>query len=147
MSLALIGKGASYEFRWRRWALLRDTAAAHLEGGRSGTRFPRFASIGEALLRPTKLPARELRSELDAIRAGLGDLPISALVLGEETAAVVKMGARLEAPRPLTENELAQLTPVGSAVKLEEYFSSMFDSIVDVCDHPDDAGMIEVLDA
>ena len=146
MSLALIGQGASYEFRWRRWALLRDTVAAHLENGTTGSRFPRFASIGNALLSPLKLPAQELRREIHAIRDGLGPLPITALTIGPATAAVLYIGTRMETPRPLTRTELVQIAPVGDAIKLDDYFLSMFTSIVDVCDSANDDGMIEVID-
>jgi hypothetical protein len=55
MSLAMIGRGASYEFRWRRWALLRDTVAMHLEDGRSGTRYPQLARVGDAMMEAHKL--------------------------------------------------------------------------------------------
>lgn len=146
MSLALIGQGASYEFRWRRWALLRDTVAAHLEDGKTGSRFPRFASIGNALVSPLKLPAQELRREIAAIREGLGPLPITELMLGEATAAVLYIGARVETPRPLTRTELAQIAPIGDVIKLDDYFLSMFTSIVEVCDSADDEGMVEVID-
>jgi hypothetical protein len=50
MRQAMIGAGASFEFRWRRWALLRDTVAARLEGGEVGKKFPLLASIGNALV-------------------------------------------------------------------------------------------------
>lgn len=141
----MIGQGASYEFRWRRWALLRDTVAAHLEDGKTGTRFPRFASIGDALLAPLKLPARELHQEIAAMRDGLGPLPITALVLGEATAAVLYIGAKMDAPRPLTRTELAQIAPIGDTIRLGDYFLSMFTSIIEVCDS-DSEGMVEVID-
>jgi len=145
VSLALIGNNASYEFRWRRWALLRDTVAAQVEDGTSGSKFPRFASIGDALVEPIKLPAKELRAEIERMREALKPHPISALTLGPATAAILYVGAKLEAPRPLTQVELAQILPVGNATNLAEYFSAMFDSILHVCDHPRD-DMVEVLD-
>jgi hypothetical protein len=146
MSLALIGKGASYEFRWRRWALLRDAVAVHLEGGTSGAAYPRFAAIGDALFGVQRLPAAELASELRAVRAGLEDQPVTALVIAETTAAVLYMGARIAAPRLLTASELTQVAPVGSARSLAEYFASMIDSMAEVCAAPFDDGLIDVVD-
>jgi hypothetical protein len=146
MSLAMIGRNASYEFRWRRWALLRDTAALHLEDGKSGTRFPRFASIGDALIDPLRIPARELADEIRAMQPALARHPVTALVLGPATAAILYMGARLESPRPLTNAEIAQISPLGDARNLAEYFASMLDSMSHVCQHAADDGTIEVID-
>ena len=68
MSLAMVGVNASYEFRWRRWALLRDTVATHLENTESGSRFPHFATIGQALgSGSVRIPAAPLASELQAL--------------------------------------------------------------------------------
>jgi len=146
VSLALIGTNASYEFRWRRWALLRDTVEAHVEGGKGGSKFPRFASIGDALVEPLRVPAKELLDEILQIREALKPHPISALMLGSATAAVLYVGSKLEAPRPLTQVELSQIIPVGGATNLDEYFTAMLDSIIHVCKNPAQDGTVEILD-
>lgn len=148
MSLALIGQTAAYEFRWRRWALLRDAISAHLEAGVTGSRFPRFMQIGDALGQsdPVRIVARELAQEIADIQRALGDQPIEAMVLGPPTAAALYPGLRLEAPRPLTKAELLQIAPVGDETTLAAYFSSMLDSITNVCASPAADGTVEVLD-
>ena len=147
MSLALVGRNASYEFRWLRWVLLRDTVASRFEDGVMGSRFPRFASIGDALVcGVVRLPADQLATEIKTIQTSLAGVPIDALVLGPATAATLYPGAKLEEPRPLNTRELAQIAPIGSAKDLQEYFSSMCESIADVCANPADNGMVEVLD-
>lgn len=45
MSLAMIGSKSAFEFRWRRWALLRDTVL-FLEP--TPGRFGHFHSVGDA---------------------------------------------------------------------------------------------------
>lgn len=143
MSLALIGNDASYEFRWRRWALLRDAISAHLDPAS----FPRFLSIGDALgTGSVRIPAAELATEIDAIDAGLGDKPVEALVLGPRTAAVLYPGVVTEQPRPLTRTELSQIAPIGEERTLRDYFASMLSSIRDVCAHPFDDGNVESFD-
>lgn len=147
MSITLIGEGAAYEFRWRRWALLRDAVAVHLEGGTTGALFPRLASIGDALVTTTlRLPARELVDELTAIARALTRYPLDALAMGPATAAVLYMGARVTEPRPLSPHELADIAPVGEARNLAEYFASMLDSMLHVCAHPAADGTIAVVD-
>src|SRR5688572_21249173 len=140
MSLALIGQGASYEFRWRRWALLRDTLAMHVDKP-----FPRFAEIGTALASSCKLPADELASEIVAIRSAISHMPIAKLAIGEQTAAVLYPRSPVSA-RLLTETELSEVAPVGYSKDLGDYFSSMLDSIANVCAHPAADGTVEVLD-
>ena len=143
MSLALIGKDASYEFRWRRWALLRDTIAAHLEEAK----FPRFFEIGGALgTGSIRISAAELTQEIDAIEAGLGDKPVDALMIGPRTAAVLYPGVAAEDPRPLTRPELSQIAPIGDEKNLRAYFASMLGSIRDVCARPFDDGCVEAID-
>ena len=142
MSLALLGAGASYEFRWRRWSLLRDVVEAHLGGD-----FPVFMSIGEALGGATiRLSAQKLASEMRALRDLLVDRPITDLVIGPTTARVLYPRATIEAPRPLTHLELNQVAPIGDSTTLAHYFSSMIDSILDVCAHPLEDGTVEVID-
>jgi hypothetical protein len=146
MSLAMVGKQASYEFRWRRWALLRDVVVTHLEAP-DGDRFEHFVSIGHALgVESMKIPAAALGAELRRIRGALGKRPVDDLVLGPITARVLYPNVNLEAPRPMTKTELSQLVPVGEAKTLAEYFSSMLDSMLEVCEHPTPDGTIEVHD-
>ena len=146
MSLALIGRGASYEFRWRRWALLRDTVAMHLEDGRSGSRYPQLALLGDAMVEPQRIDAAALGAEASEVRDKLAGMPIEKLAIGAATAAVLYHGARVAAPRLLNDTELAQIAPVGTSVDLREYFQSMLDSIAEVCRSPHEDGKIEVID-
>lgn len=140
----MVGKQASFEFRWRRWALLRDVVAAHLD---DGSRYRRLASIGEALgVDSLRIPAAELEKELLEIRAGLAGRSMNDLVLGPITAKVLQPTVKLDAARPLTRNELSQLAPIGTDETLDQYFASMIDSMLEVCAHPDETGMIEVHD-
>lgn len=139
----MIGNAASYEFRWRRWALLRDTVAAHGEP----TRFPHFTSIGRALgVESMKIPAAPLAAELRDIRAELTKRSIDDLMLGPITASVLYPTLKLEQPRPLSRTELAHVAPIGDAQTLDQYFASMLDSMAEVCDHPAADGTIELLD-
>lgn len=143
----MLGKGASYEFRWRRWALLRDAVVAHLEDGKPGSRFPEFATIGDALgVDSVSIEATKLARELREIRAALGKLSVDDLVLGPPTASVLYRGTTLEAARPLTRTELLQIAPPGGAETLEQYFSTMFESMLHVCASPTEDGTIEILD-
>lgn len=147
MSLTMVGQQASYEFRWRRWALLRDVVATHLEGGNTGSRFPCFASIGRALgVSSMAVSASELADELRQIREALARHPVEDLVLGPITARVLYPTITLEAARPLTRNELSQVAPIGDEKTLDQYFASMLDSMLDVCAHPSQDGTIEVHD-
>lgn len=146
MSLAVVGSGASYEFRWRRWALLQDTVAAVLESGNPGREYPQLEALGGALARGSiRIPAKELGEEIRRIREGLKGRPIDELRIGARTAAVLYPVAHT-GYRPLSSVELMQIAPVGDARDLTEYFSSMLDSFVDVCDKPAADGTIEVLD-
>lgn len=143
----MLGKDASYEFRWRRWALLRDAVIAHLEDGRAGARFPQFASIGNALgVGSVHLPAAPLAEEVAEIKRALAARTIDDLVLGTSTAAVLYPTTKLEAPRPLTRTELNQIAPIGDESTLDQYFASMLDSMLHVCAHPAADGTIEVYD-
>lgn len=147
MSLAMVGVNASYEFRWRRWALLRDTVATHLENTESGSRFPHFATIGQALgSGSVRIPAAPLASELQEIRRELAALSVDALVLGPTTARVLYPSVQLETARPLTRLELSQVAPVGDEKTLDAYFASMVDSMLEVCAVPAADGSIEVID-
>ena len=143
----MLGQGASYEFRWRRWALMRDAIVAHLEGHQPGSRFPQFAAIGNALgVDAVHLPATELAAELREIRSGLAKLTVDELVLGPPTAMVLYPGVQLDTARLLTRAELAHVAPIADAKTLAEYFSTMLESMLHVCDHPADDGTIEVVD-
>ena len=147
MSIALVGNRSSYEFRWRRWALLRDTVAAHLEDTKSGSRFPHFASISQALgVESMRIPAAPLAAELREMRAGLAKHSVEELMLGPATAGVLYPNVKLEQARPMTRNELANVAPIGAATTLEQYFASMLDSMLDVCAQPAPDGTIEVID-
>lgn len=143
MSIALVGEHASYEFRWRRWAMLRDVVKTHLD--KSGLRFASFLSIESALGSPHRIVAKRLAEEIETMRRELADRPIEQLVIGPETAAVVYPGAVLAEPRPLTEKELASVAPIGETT-LGGYFASMLDSIADVCAHPFPDACVEVFD-
>lgn len=147
MSLALIGANASYEFRWRRWALLRDVVATHLEGENVGSRYPQFASIGRALgMESVRIPAKVLAAELREIGEALAKHPVTDLVLGPITAQVLYPALALERSRPLTRTELAHVAPIGDETTLDRYFASMLNSMLDVCASPGDGDEIEVLD-
>jgi hypothetical protein len=147
MSLALVGRGASYEFRWLRWVLLRDTVSVLIEGGLIGSKFPRFASIGDALtVGPVRIPADQLADEIAAIRTALTGVPLDALVLAPSTASALYLGAKFNEPRRLTASELAQIAPSGTAKDLREYFSSLCDSLANVCAHPGEHGMVLSID-
>ena len=147
MSLAMIGKHASYEFRWRRWALLRDVVVTHLERPSQGERFVQFESIGNALgVASAHIPAAALERELRQIRARLAEHPVSDLVLGPITARVLYPTLTLEKARPLTHGELAHVAPIGDEKTLDQYFSSMIDSMLEVCAHPNEDGTIEIHD-
>lgn len=143
----MIGRSASYEFRWRRWALLRDVVATHLEGARAGTRYPQFASVGRALgVGSFRINAAALAEELRSIRDALAMRPLGDLVLGPLTASVLYPTLNLQTARPLTRTELSHVAPIGDEKTLDEYFSSMLDSMLDVCNHPSAEGTIEIID-
>lgn len=144
MSLALIGNGASYEFRWRRWSLLRDTielVAPELVAGSPG-----FYSIGNGLMESFRLSAKSLAAEIAAIMAAFEGAPLEQLAISPATASVIYLGAKLEGTRPLTPLERNQIAPPGTAKDLAEYFASMLESMARVCERPQDDGCVEVVD-
>lgn len=145
MSIALVGASSSYEFRWRRWALLRDVVRAHLDT--DAMRFPRFLGICDVLGQGTlRISAAALAHEVQEIGELLAQRPITDLVIGPHTAAVIYPGAQLTRSRPLTAAELQQVAPVGAVATLVDYFSSMLESIREVCASPLEDGLIEVVD-
>ncbi|MBL0218798.1 MAG: hypothetical protein IPQ07_33590 [Myxococcales bacterium] len=145
MSIALIGRGASYEFRWRRWALLRDTAGTWSPDPHE--RFRWFNTIGTALVSGiVRIPAAELGVEVVLLQSQLKGLPVTTLSIAPDTAAVLYMGAKLAATRPLTAHELEHVAPAGNATDLAEYFASMCDSMLRVCEHPLVDRCIQVVD-
>ncbi len=145
--MALVGRGASYEFRWLRWVLLRDTVSVLLEDGIIGSKFPRFASIGDALtVGPVRIPADQLADEIKAIQTGLTGVALDALVLAPSTASTLYLGAKVSEPRRLTASELSQIAPPGDAKDLREYFSSLCDSLAAVCAGPGENGMVLSID-
>jgi hypothetical protein len=86
MSLAAIGDGASYEFRWRTWALLRDVVVANLDE----ESIPAFASIGDAMVEGTlRLDAAALLVDIERIREWLVGRSFDELVLGPRTSALL----------------------------------------------------------
>ena len=79
MSLAVLGEGASYEFRWRTWALLRDVLVANLDEHT----LPEFSSLGDALVEDDlHVNAAALAEEVERIRAWLVGRQFEELVLG-----------------------------------------------------------------
>ncbi len=147
MSLAIVGQEASYEVRWRYWALLSDTITAVLEAGVPGSRYPRVHSIGSALVEGSiEIAADGLAQELRAIRLGLQGHALDGLMVSPRTAAVLYPGAHLEASRPLNAFEMRQIAPPGQAKDLADYFAFLLDSIEHVCASPKSGGQIEVVD-
>lgn len=143
MSLALLGRHASYEFRWRRWALLRDTVEALL-----GPRFPTVASFGEVMtLGPRRLVASVLADEVGVIHRELADHGVDRLTLGPQTAAVLYPRLVLARARPLSALELEEVAPVGGARSLADYFASTCQSLGYVCKNPFVDGTVELVDA
>jgi hypothetical protein len=143
MSLAVIGRDSSCEFRWRRWALLCDTLGTF---DQTQGRFPLLASIGRAMNGPLRIPARELASEIRAVQQVLSGRPVTQLAISPATAAILYMGARLEQPRPLTARELEQVAPPGTSLDLAEYFASTCDAIAAACSAAFDDDCVEVID-
>jgi hypothetical protein len=149
VSLVLLAAGSSFEFRWRRWALLRDCLAHHLEAGRPGSVFPAIASLGDALVEGRiEVDPRILGAELRAARDRLRGIDANALMIGPETAAVLYLGTRAGAPRPLTQVERKNIPGASEPARdLADHFTPFFDSAIAVCDHAEAAGKpIEVLD-
>jgi hypothetical protein len=144
MSLAMIGSKSAFEFRWRRWALLRDTVM-FLEP--TAGRFPHFYSIGDALNDGSlRIPAGPLGEDIGMIQRLLRGHTLEDLAISPATAAVLYMGARESATRPLTPRERTQIAPAGAATDLTDYFGSMCDAILDVCSKPLPDGRVEILD-
>lgn len=144
MSLALIGEHAAYEFRWRRWALLRDTVMS-LEP--AAGRFPTFYALGDALSTGSmRVPAAALGEEVRTVMSLLAGHTLDDLAISPSTAAVLYVGTKIDQPRPLTAHERNQIAPPGSTSDLAEYFRSMCESMLDVCAHPLADGHVEILD-
>lgn len=145
MSIAVIGSESSYEFRWRRWALLRDTAALSPDG--EPAVFPLFNSIGDVLLLDClRIHAEGLQQEIAAIQAALVGRGLDTLMISPATAAVLYMGTKLPAPRVLSERELAQVAPAGTSSDLADYFAAMCSALLAVCNSPQADGRVEVID-
>jgi hypothetical protein len=140
----MIGNQAAFEFRWRRWALLRDTVMS-LEP--AAGRFPHLYSIGDALAHGSlRVSAAALGEEVRTVMTLLAGRTLDDLAISPSTAAVLYFGTRLDAPRTLTANERNQIAPPGSAADLAEYFRSICESMLEVCRHPLDDGHVEILD-
>ena len=143
MSLAVIGDGASYEFRWRTWALLRDVVVANLDEAT----LPVFCAIGDALVNgPQRADAAALAADITRIRTWLVGRPFEDLVLGPRTSAMLHFAPRVAARRPLSRNEAEAIRAIGNAADLAEYFATMLDSLDHVCAHPASDGTIEIVD-
>ena len=143
MSLAVIGKGASYEFRWRTWALLRDVVVANL--GENAA--PAFCSLGDALVKELRVDAGALTAEVGRIRAWLVGKSFDELVLGPRTSAMLHFTEAATTRRPLTRKEIERIRPIADSPDLADYFRTMLDSFVHVSESPLDDGMLEVVDA
>jgi len=143
MSLATIGDGAAYEFRWRTWALLRDVVVANMDEAT----VPAFCSIGDALVQGTlRLQAAALLADIVRIREWLVGKSFDELVLGPRTSALVHFTNMATGRRALTRNEIDRIRPIADSPDLADYFSTMIDSLIRVCEHPNADGTIEVLD-
>lgn len=143
MSLAAIGNGAAYEFRWRSWAMLRDVLVANLDEAS----LPAFTSIGDALVAGAwAIDAGALLDELDRIRAWLAGKGLDELVLGPRTSAVLHGGVKPTMRRRLTATEIERIRPTGGSTDLADYFATMLDSLAAVCAKPRADGTIEIVD-
>ena len=143
MSLAVIGVDASYEFRWRTWALLRDVVVANLDEASVEV----FASLGDALVHGTmRVDAQALAADVETIRAWLVGKPFEALVIGPRTSAIVHMTSMANTRRPLSRREIESIRPIADSKDLAEYFAVMLDSFARVAGKPHADGMIEVID-
>jgi hypothetical protein len=144
MSLAAIGNGASYEFRWRTWALLRDVLVANLDE----ESLPMFSSLGDALVKDgLHVDAKALAAEITTIREWLVGKPFDALVMGPRTSAMVHFTDFATSRRQLSYVEIDRIRPIADSKDLAEYFAVMLDSFARVCAHPLADGTIEVVDA
>ncbi|HTL38290.1 MAG TPA: hypothetical protein VL326_34405 [Kofleriaceae bacterium] len=143
MSLAVIGVEASYEFRWRTWALLRDVIVANLDEATVET----FASLGDALVNGSmRVDAKALAADIALIREWLVGKPFEALVIGPRTSAIVHMTSMANTRRPLSRREIENIRPIADSKDLAEYFAVMLDSLERVSGKPQADGTIEVID-
>ncbi len=143
MSLAVIGQSASYEFRWRTWAMLRDVVVANLDEQAIET----FASIGDALVNgSTRLDARALAADIKTIREWLVGKPFESLVIGPRTSAIVHMTSMANTRRPMSRREIESIRPIADSKDLADYFAVMLDSLDQVASSPHPDGTVEVLD-
>jgi hypothetical protein len=143
MSLAVIGNGASYEFRWRTWALLRDVLVANLDEAS----IPAFTSIGDGLVQELRLNAASLIAEIERIREWLVGRSFDELVLGPRTSAMLHFTNMATQRRSLARAEVERIRSIADSRDLAEYFATMLDSLERVCRHPDHDGTVEVIDA
>jgi len=142
MSLALIGAGASYEFRWRTWALLRDVVVANLDE----QSLPAFCSLGDAMVGTLRVNAKALAADVERMRAWLVGRPFSDLVLGPRTSSLLHLVSQPMKRRTMSEAEIEKIRPIAGSSDLAEYFATMLDSLARVCAHPQHDGMVEVID-
>ena len=149
MSLAMMAGGAAYEFRWRRWALLRDCVVHHLEGGAPASRFPLLVSIGRALGEGgLKLDPALLAAELRKIQGEFAAHKVTAMMLGPETPSVLYLGARgSEAGRVMTESERREISATDDNMSLAAFFEVFFSNALAVCQRAAELGAaVEVVD-
>ena len=143
MSLAVIGDGASYEFRWRTWALLRDVIVANLDEAA----LPAFCSLGDALVKGAmRVDAAALAADVARIREWLVGKSFDELVLGARTSSLLHFTDMATERRSLTRKEIENIRPISDSKDLAEYFATMLDSLDRVCRHPTADGTIEVVD-
>jgi hypothetical protein len=143
VSLAAVGDGASYEFRWRTWALLRDVIVANLDEAT----LPAFCAIGDALVQGVvRVDAATLAADLARIRAWLVGRAFDELVLGPRTSAMVHFSHTPSQTRALSPREIDRIRPIADSADLAEYFATMLASLERVCAHPAADGTIEVID-
>ena len=143
MSLAVIGNGASYEFRWRTWALLRDVVVAHLDEAM----LMAFCALGDAMVAaPQRVVAVDLAADVARIRAFLAGRPFEDLVLGPRTSQMLHFAPKVATRRPMTRLEVENIRPIAGSADLAEYFATMLDSLDRVCAHPTADGTLEVVD-
>ncbi len=143
MSLAVIGKGASYEFRWRSWALLRDVVVANLDEAA----LPAFCSLGDAMVKGTiSVNADRLAADIAQIRQWLVGRSFDELVIGPRTASLVHLTDAVKGHRQLTLTEIDRIRPIANSPDLADYFCTMLDSLARVSSHPNDDDTIEVVD-
>lgn len=143
MSVAVIGKGASYEFRWRTWALLRDAVVAHLDEAS----LPAFCSLGDVLVKSTMtVDAAALAADIARIGEWLVGQSFDELVIGTRTSSLVHLTDMARTRRQLTRNEIERIRPIAESKDLAEYFAVMIDSLARVAAHPNDDGTLEAVD-